>query len=187
MPTGSQMQRVLPSTSTKRRPEEISPNGIDPGTIDEKLMTKNMQGIAVFTGVGIVGLAFALWSGDLDLSGWSSTSPQRMCSSRGVEDTLRKLWVDTLSGASFTSVLGIPDDKKNQGPRSEITFVSEPMAVQYDRDIHRVICQRGFTTTNDLVNLTMLRTGKTELTTSYSVQPGSSGGYIVSILDAPQD
>ena len=149
-------------------------------------MTKNMQGIAVFAGIGIVGLAFAVWSGDVKLPDWSSRNPQKMCSSRAVEETLRKLWVDTLSAVSFTSVLGLPDTN-TKAPKSEITFISEPIAVQYDRELQRVICQRQLTTNNSLMSLTMKSVGKTAITTNYSVQPGASGGYIVSILNAPED
>ena len=95
----------------------------------------------------------------------------------------------------MTSVLGIPNAKlPNEATalaptseKSEITFRSDPIAVQYDKDLQRVICQRQYTTTNGLVNMGMLVAGKRALTTTYSVQPGASGGYVVSILPAPTD
>jgi hypothetical protein len=152
---------------------------------DEMPALKNLGVIAIVMGLGTAG---AVLSGDVRLPSWLwRPSPQKMCSLNDVEATLRKLWVDMLSGTSFSSALGIPDSGASPAPKSEITFVSEPVAIQYDGELQRVICQRQLTTTNDLVNLSMLSVGKKAITTNYSVQPGPSGGYIVSILSAPRD
>jgi hypothetical protein len=159
-------------------------------------MTRDQTVIGVLGTIVVVAGAIVLGTGDVGLPSFlSSMSPQKMCSSREVEDTLHKLWVDTLSGVSMTSVLGIPasslpNEAKALAPpskTSEITFRSDPIAIQYNKDLQRVICQRQYTTTNGLVNMGMLVSGKSALTTNYSVQPGPSGGYIVSILAAPQD
>ena len=71
-------------------------------------------------------------------------------------------------------------------PPSNITFVSDPLAVDFNPDIHRVTCDRDMTTTNGLVNLSLLAEGRRSFTTRYSVQSGSTfGTYIVSILESP--
>jgi hypothetical protein len=78
-----------------------------------------------------------------------------------------------------------PEPPSPPSPPAEVRFISEPVAVEFDPNLRRVTCDRRLTTNNQLVNLT-LSDGGNGVTTRYTVQPGSSGGYIVSILDTPR-
>lgn len=68
---------------------------------------------------------------------------------------------------------------------TEVNFVSESVAVEFDPNLKRVICERRLTTNNQLITLSLAANGQNAVAARYSVQPGTSGGYIVSILNAP--
>jgi hypothetical protein len=72
-----------------------------------------------------------------------------------------------------------------KAPPTEVRFVSEPVAVEFDPDLQRVTCVRQLTTNNQFMSLALVADGQNAVTTRYSVQPGTDGGYMVSILDNP--
>jgi hypothetical protein len=70
-------------------------------------------------------------------------------------------------------------------PPTEVNFVSEPVAVEFDPNVKRVTCVRQLTTNNQIISFALAADGQNAVTTRYSVQPSTDGGYIVSILNAP--
>ncbi len=72
-----------------------------------------------------------------------------------------------------------------KAPPTEVRFVSDPVAVEFDPNIERVTCTRQLITNNQFINLMAGADGQNGVTTRYSVQPGTNGGYMVSILDNP--
>lgn len=72
-----------------------------------------------------------------------------------------------------------------KAPPTEVRFVSEPVAVEFDPNIERVTCTRQLATNNQFINLILGADGENGVTTRYSVQPGTNGEYMVSILDNP--
>lgn len=72
-----------------------------------------------------------------------------------------------------------------KAPPTEVRFVSDPVAVEFDPNIERVTCTRQLITNNQFINLMAGADGQNGVTTRYSVQPGANGGYMVSILDNP--
>jgi hypothetical protein len=70
-------------------------------------------------------------------------------------------------------------------PPTEVNFVSEPVAVEFDPNVKRVTCVRQLTTNNQIISFALAADGQDAVTTRYSVQPATDGGYIVSILNAP--
>jgi hypothetical protein len=167
------------------------------GVTKARLMTKDqtIMGLLVITAIIAGATIVGTGAPPTNLgTGAPPTNPQAMCSSKEVEITLHKLWVDTLSGVSLTSVLGIPGPTPKEAQvlaptpeKTEVSFVSDPIAVEYDKDLQRVTCQRQLTTNNGLMIMSMRVAGKNAITTNYSVQPGARGGYIVTILKAPSD
>lgn len=70
-----------------------------------------------------------------------------------------------------------------KAPPTEVRFVSDPVALEFDPNIERVTCTRQLATNNQFINLILGADGENGVTTRYSVQPGTDGGYMVSILD----